>query len=54
MAARKKEHLRSISHGLRLCTERVIEMAPEMTGHDALIGVGILSEKMHLLSAARR
>ena len=50
MAARKKEILRSITHELRLCSERVIEMVPEMSGKDALIGCGILAEKMQLLS----
>lgn len=45
----KKGILRTITHGLRLCAERAVDMAPEMSAKDALIGVGILSEKMQLL-----
>lgn len=44
--------LRSITRGLHLCAERVEELAPEMSARDALVGVGILAEKMQLLSGA--
>jgi hypothetical protein len=46
---RKKVILNTVTRGLRLCAERVEELAPEMTARDALIGVGILGEKMQLL-----
>ncbi|MGI9089191.1 MAG: hypothetical protein ACR2HH_15870 [Chthoniobacterales bacterium] len=42
--------LGSIRRGLRLCAERVEECAPNATMKDALIGVGILTEKHSLLS----
>ncbi len=45
----KKEVLANITHGLRLASERVIELMPEASARDALIGVGILGEKMQLL-----
>jgi transposase-like protein len=46
---RKKDILRTITRGLRLCAERVEELAPSMNARDALVGVGILGEKMQLL-----
>jgi hypothetical protein len=45
----KKQVLSNITHGLRLASERVIELMPEASPRDALIGVGILGEKMQLL-----
>ena len=33
-----------------MCAERVEECAPTMSARDALVGVGILGEKMQLLS----
>ena len=45
----KKTVLSNITHGLRLASERVIELMPEASARDALIGVGILGEKMQLL-----
>jgi hypothetical protein len=52
IATAKKEVLANIRHGLRLATERVIEVMPEASPRDALIGVGILAEKEALLSGA--
>ena len=49
IATVKKEVLANITHGLRLASERVIELMPEASARDALIGVGILGEKMQLL-----
>lgn len=46
---RKKVILNTVTRGLRLCAERVEELAPEMSARDALVGVGILGEKMQLL-----
>ena len=46
---RKKVVLNTVTRGLRLCAERVEELAPTMTARDALIGVGIMGEKMQLL-----
>ena len=46
---RKKVILNTVGRGLRLCSERVEELAPGMSARDALIGVGILTEKMQLL-----
>jgi len=48
--ARKKTVLNTVARGLRLCAERVEELAPTMTARDAVIGVGVLAEKMQLLS----
>jgi hypothetical protein len=50
IAAQKKAVLSNITYGLRLASERVIELMPEASARDALIGVGILGEKMQLLS----
>jgi hypothetical protein len=50
IALQKKSILSSITHGLRLASERVIEVMPTASPRDALIGVGILGEKMQLLS----
>lgn len=50
IATQKKQVLSNITHGLRLASERVIELMPEASTRDALIGVGILGEKMQLLS----
>jgi hypothetical protein len=47
--ARKKNILGTISRGLRLCAERVEELGPTMTSRDAVIGVGVLTEKLQLL-----
>lgn len=47
--AQKKEILSCIRRGLRLCAERVEELAPSMNARDAMVGVGILGEKMQLL-----
>jgi len=49
---RKKVILRTVTRGLRLCAERVEELAPTMSARDALVGVGILGEKMELLSGS--
>jgi hypothetical protein len=49
IATVKKQVLSNITHGLRLASERVIEMMPEASARDALVGVGILGEKMQLL-----
>jgi len=49
---RKKQILRTVTRGLRLCAERAEELAPTMSARDALVGVGILGEKMELLSGA--
>lgn len=49
IAAVKKEVLSNIAHGMRLASERVIELMPEANARDALIGVGILGDKMALL-----
>jgi hypothetical protein len=50
IAAEKKTALSNITHGLRLASERVIEMLPSASAKDALLGVGILTDKMQLLS----
>jgi len=49
IAAEKKTVLSNITHGLRLASERVIELMPTASTRDSLIGVGILGEKMQLL-----
>jgi hypothetical protein len=49
IATVKKQVLSNITHGLRLASDRVIEMMPTASTRDALIGVGILGEKMQLL-----
>jgi len=50
IATAKRDILRSVTRGLRMCAERVEELAPEMSARDALVGVGILGEKMQLLN----
>jgi transposase-like protein len=50
IATLKKEVLSNIAHGMRLASERVIELMPEASARDALLGVGILGDKMALLS----
>jgi transposase-like protein len=50
IATVKKEVLSNIAHGMRLASERVIELMPEASARDALLGVGILGDKMALLS----
>jgi hypothetical protein len=50
IATVKKEVLSNITHGLRLTSERVIELAPGMSARDAIVGMGVLSDKMALLS----
>src|SRR2546426_12256502 len=42
IAAEKKTVLSNITHGLRLASERVIELMPTASTRDSLIGVGIL------------
>ena len=49
IAAEKKAVLTNVTYGLRLASERVIELMPEASARDALIGVGILGDKMALL-----
>jgi hypothetical protein len=46
---RKKAILKTITRGLRVCAERVEELAPEMEARDAIIATGVLAEKMQLL-----
>jgi hypothetical protein len=50
IATVKKQVLSNIAHGMRLASERVIELMPEASARDALLGVGILGDKMALLS----
>jgi predicted phage replisome organizer len=50
IATVKKEVLSNIAHGMRLASERVIELMPEASARDALLGVGILGDKMILLA----
>jgi hypothetical protein len=50
IAAVKKQVLSNLTHGLRLASERVIETLPEASPKDALIGVGILTDKLQLLT----
>jgi len=50
IATVKREVLANVTHGMRLASERVIELMPEASARDALIGVGILGDKMSLLS----
>jgi hypothetical protein len=50
IATLKKQVLFNITHGIRLASERVIELMPEASARDALLGVGILGDKMQLLS----
>ncbi len=50
MAAHKKVILRNITHGLRMASERLIEEIPRGSLRDTTIAVGVLSEKMQLLS----
>ena len=46
---RKKAILKTITRGLRVSAERVEELAPEMDARNAIIAVGVLTEKMQLL-----
>lgn len=48
--ALKQSLLTDVRNAAKLCVERVIELAPEMTGRDAAIASGIMIEKMQLLS----
>jgi hypothetical protein len=50
IAAQKRTLLSNITHGARLASERVLEMMPTASAKDALLGVGILTDKMQLLS----
>jgi hypothetical protein len=50
IAAQKRTLLSNITHGARLASERVIEMMPTASAKDALLGVGILTDKIQLLS----
>jgi len=46
-----KERIRAnIRTGLHMAAERLIELIPTMTAKDAIIAVGVLTEKMQLLS----
>jgi hypothetical protein len=46
----KQGLLTDVRNAAKLCVERVIELAPAMTGRDAAIASGIMIEKMQLLS----
>jgi hypothetical protein len=50
IAHEKKTVLANMAHGVRLGSERVIELMPTAALKDALLGVGILTDKMQLLS----
>jgi hypothetical protein len=50
IAALKKGVLSKLTHGLHLASDRVIEMMPSASARDALLGVGILADKVQLLS----
>jgi len=50
IATEKKTLLSNLTHGARLASERVIEMMPSASAKDALLGVGILTDKLQLLS----
>jgi hypothetical protein len=50
LATQKRVIFSTITRGLRLCAERVEELAPEMSAKDAIIGTGVLTEKMQLLA----
>lgn len=46
----KEKIVGNIRQGLLVTSERVVELAPNMTARDAVIAVGVLTEKMQLLS----
>lgn len=46
----KRTILGTVREALRMTTERVLELAPEMSAKDAIIATGVLAEKMQLLS----
>jgi|GEM_PF-6476296 len=46
----KESILRNVRTGLRMVTERVIELAPTMNAKESVIALGILAEKHQLLS----
>jgi hypothetical protein len=46
----KEAILAKLKVGTRLAAERVMELIPELNGHDAVIALGILTDKMLLLS----
>lgn len=46
----KETILKKLKTGSRLAAERVLELMPELNGHDAVIALGILTDKMLLLS----
>lgn len=50
VATQKREILKSVTRGLRMCAERVEELSSELSGRDAIIGLGVCAEKMQLLS----
>jgi len=50
IAQEKQVILSNITHGAVLASERVIEMMPTASARDAMWGVGILTDKMQLLS----
>jgi hypothetical protein len=50
VATQKKIVLANLLHGAQLASERAIELLPAASCKDALIGVGILVDKLQLLS----
>lgn len=50
IAAEKKVILKNVAHGVRLAAERVIELLPGGNLKDSTIALGVLTEKMQLLS----
>jgi hypothetical protein len=46
----KETILAKLKTGSRLAAERVLELMPQLNGHDAVIALGILTDKMLLLS----
>jgi hypothetical protein len=50
IAAQKKDVLSKLTYGLHLASDRVVEMMPAASARDALLGVGILADKVQLLS----
>ena len=46
----KERILKNVRTGLRMVTERIVELAPGMSARDAIIAAGVLAEKMQLLS----
>lgn len=46
----KERILRTVRTGLLMAAERLVELLPAMNGRDATIAIGVLAEKMQLLS----